>query len=67
MIKVISVVKDNFEVDRTQNYLVFQPVCRYFKKIANSDHILAWKYKRLSDKSCKSPVTSNNSLVPSLN
>ena len=26
--------KGHFEEDGTQNYLVFQPMCRYFKRIA---------------------------------
>ena len=32
--------------DGMQNYFVFQPVYRYFKKIANSNHVSAWKSKR---------------------
>ena len=35
--------------------------------IGNTDHILLWKYKGLSDKSIKPPATSNNSIAPSLN
>ena len=36
-----------------QNYLVFQPMCRYFKRISgagNGDQIYYWQSKRLSDK-----------------
>ena len=33
----------------------------------NSDYILLWKSKRLSDKSIKPPAASNNSLAPALN
>ena len=29
--------KSHFEEDGTQNYLVFQPINRYFKVIANTD------------------------------
>ena len=50
-----------------QNYLEFQPVSRYFKKLANSDHILVWKSKGLSDKTIKPCSTSNNNFVPALN
>ena len=32
--------KRYFENDGTQNYLVFQPVLKYFKKITKSNHIL---------------------------
>ena len=31
--------KNDFEEDGTQNYLVFQPMYKYFKKIGNTDHI----------------------------
>ena len=31
--------KSHFEEDGTQNYLVFQPIDRYFKVIANTLHI----------------------------
>ena len=43
--------KSHFEEDGTQNYLVFQPIKRYFKIIANSKYISSWKCKRLSDNS----------------
>ena len=59
--------KNHFENDCTQNYLVFQPMCRYFKKIDDGDHILSWKSKGLYDESIKPPATGNNSLPPSLN
>ena len=39
--------KGHFEDDGTQNYLFFQPMHRYFKKIGISDHISAWKFKRI--------------------
>ena len=50
-----------------QNYLVFQPMYRYFKVITNTDYILSWKSKGLSDESFKPPATSDNSLNPALN
>ena len=31
--------KSHFEEDGTQNYLVFQPINRYFKVIANTKYI----------------------------
>ena len=34
--------KSNFEEDGTQNYLVFQPLNKYFKLIANTLSILSW-------------------------
>ena len=56
--------KIHFEEDGTQNYLVFQPIKRYFKIIANSKYISSWKCKRLSDETFKPPSTSDNSLTP---
>ena len=41
--------KSHFEEDGTQNYLVFQPIYRYFKT-NNSDYVLSWTSKRLSNK-----------------
>ena len=35
--------KSHFEEDGTQNYLVFQPINRYFKLIANTLYISSWK------------------------
>ena len=62
--------KSNFEEDGNQNYLVFQPISRYFKvnTIINiSDYVLSWKSKGLSVETIKPPTTSDNSLTPTLN
>ena len=59
--------KSHFEDDGTQNYLVFQPINRYFKVIANTDYVSSWKSKGLSAESIKPPNTSDNSLTPGLN
>ena len=58
--------KNHFEDDGTQNYLVFQPMYKYFKKIGNTDHISSWESKGLSDEIIKLPTASNNILVPKL-
>ena len=58
--------KSHFEEDGTQNYLVFQPMYRYFKMITNTDYISSWKSKGLSNESIKPPTTSDNSLNPRL-
>ena len=50
--------KSHFEEDGAQNYLVFQPINRYFKHIGNR------KSKGLSDETIKPPATSDNSLNP---
>ena len=57
--------KSHFEEDGTQNYLVFQPMYRFFKLITNTDYIWSWKSKGLSAESIKSS-TSDNSLTPAL-
>ena len=59
--------KSHFDEDGTQNYLVFQPLNRYFKWITNTDHISSRKSKGLSAESIKPPTTFNNSLTPELN
>ena len=56
--------KSHFEEDDTLNYLVFQPINKYFKVITNTDYVSSWKSKGLSDESIKSPTTSDNSLTP---
>ena len=58
--------KSHFE-DGTQNYLVFQPINRYFKVIANTDYVSSWKSKGISSESIKPPNTSDDSLTPVLN
>ena len=52
------------DTDGTENYLVLQPIHRYFKVIANTKYISEWKSKGLSDESIKPYATSDNSLSP---
>ena len=59
--------KSHFEEDGTQNYLIFQPIVRYFKFINNTDYISSWKSKGLSAETIKPPTTSDNSLTPTIN
>ena len=60
--------KSHFEEDGVQNYLVFQPLNKYFKVItsANTKYISSWQSKGLSDETIKPPATSDNSLNPKL-
>ena len=37
--------KSHFEEDGTQNYLVFQPLDKYFKLIFSTNHVSSWKSK----------------------
>ena len=58
--------KSHFEEDGTQNYLVFQPINKYFKVITNTDYVSSWKSKGLSAEIIKPPATADNSLTPTL-
>ena len=52
--------------DGFQAYLIFQPVHRYVKIIANTKYIPEWKSKGLSDESIKPLPISENSLTRSI-
>ena len=51
--------KSHFEEDAAQNYLVFQPMNKYIKVVANTDYVSSWKSKGLSAETIKSPTTSS--------
>ena len=61
--------KSHFEEDGVQNYLVFQPLNKYFKVItnANTKYISSRQSKGLSDKIIKPPGTSDYKLNPKVN
>ena len=60
--------KSYFEEDGTPNYLIFQPLNKYFKVgRGNLYYVLSWTSKGLSNESIKPPTTSNNILTPTLN
>ena len=58
--------KSHFEDDGVQNYLLFQPLNKYFKVTtnANTKYISSWQFKRLSKETIKPPATPDNSLNP---
>ena len=61
--------KSHSDEDGSQNYLVFQPIVRYFKVntiISVTDYIFSWKSKGLSAENIKPTATSDNSLTPEL-
>ena len=58
--------KNDFEENDTQNYLVFQPLNKYFKIITNTKYISSWKSKGLSDENITAPTTSDYKLNPKL-
>ena len=55
--------KSYFEEDGAQNYLVFQPIHRYFK-IINTKYISSWKSEGVSDETITPYATSDNNLIP---
>ena len=59
--------KNYFDEDGVLNYLVFQPLNKYFKLMTNTRYVSSWKSKGLSDESIKPPTTTGNSLNPELN
>ena len=59
---IYSRCKSHFEEDGMQNYLVFQPMQRYFKRVAtvgNNSYVYYWKSKGLSDETINSIKTSD--------
>ena len=58
--------KSHFEADGAQNYLVFQPMYRYFKSVGSGNYIYFSKSKGLSDERINSITTSNYSITPEL-
>ena len=61
--------KCHFKEDGTQNYLVFQPMYRCFKRIAgvgSGNYIYFWKSKGLSDERLNSITASSYSITPEL-
>ena len=61
--------KSLFEEDGTQNYLVFQPIYRNFKRIAgvgSGNFIYFWKSKDLSDERLDFITASNHKITPQL-
>ena len=57
--------KSHFDEDGTQNYLVFQPILKYF--MLNSNWITKCESKGLSNKNLEVVSASNNTLTPSVN
>ena len=61
--------KSHFEEDGMQNYSVFQPIQRYFKRIvnvSNGNYIYYWKFKGLSDETIDSIETPDYGMTPHL-
>ena len=61
--------KNYFDEDGEINYLVFQPINKYFKvnTINATNYVSSWKSEGLSGESIKPPTISDNSLNPELN
>ena len=61
--------KSHLEEDGVQNYLVIQPLNKYFKVINNTNtkYISSWQSKGLSDESIKPPATIDYKFNPKVN
>ena len=62
--------KSHFEEDGMQNYLVFQPMYRYFKRIADvgtGNYICYWQFKGLSDERINFIKKTDCVITPKLN
>ena len=57
------IAKSDFEEDGTQNYLVLQPLNKYFRLITNTLSILLWQSKGLSTENIDPPTTSLSLLI----
>ena len=61
--------KSHFEEDGTQNYLVFQSICRHFRRImrvGSGNYTYFWKSIGLSDERRNSNTASNYKIAPEL-
>ena len=61
--------KSHFEEDGTQNYLLFQLMCKYFKRgvgVGTGNYIHFWKSQGLSDENITAPTTSDCRFNPQL-
>ena len=59
--------KSYFEEDGKPNYLIFQPLSKYFKLIDNTKYISSWESKGLYNEAIAPYATSDNSLTPQIN
>ena len=61
--------ESRFKEDGTQNYLVFQPIYRYCKRVAGSgsgNYIYFWKSNEKYDENITAPTTTDYSVNPQL-
>ena len=56
--------KSYFEESEKPNYLIFQPLSKYFKLIDNTKYISSWESKGLYNEAITPYATSDNSLTP---
>ena len=55
--------KSHFDEGGTQNYLVFQPMYRYFKLTTNTLYSLSWQSNGLSNENIDPPNTNFSPLI----
>ena len=56
--------KSYFEESEKPNYLIFQPLSKYFELIDNAKYISSWESKGLYNEAITPYATSDNSLTP---
>ena len=55
--------KSHFEEDGARNYLIFQPMYRYFRLITNTLNVLSCQSKGLSNENFDPPNTNFSPLI----
>ena len=56
--------RNHFENEGTKNYLVFQPIYNYFRRIVKTNQVVEWKSRELADEHIKIPPASSNVFEP---
>ena len=67
MTQVFLLVKVTDNNDGSQNYLIFQSLYYTLKRLGNTEKVISWKSRGLSDKKLTTPTTTDHSLSPPVN
>ena len=54
------------EVNESQNHSILQPLYYNLKRLGNTEKVLSWKCKGLSDKKLATHTNTDSSLSPSI-
>ena len=58
--------KSYYSNDRAQNYLIFNPIYKTFKKMTGTETIIVRESKGFSNKIIKPPTTADNGISPKI-